>query len=69
MRGTVELRFLLYHDLKPAESSFGAYVRVQDVDAIYRACAEAQLPRTDIPCMRAVKDKPWSMCEFAVIDP
>ena len=41
---------------------------MQDVDAIYRAWAEAQLPRTDIPCMRAVKDKPWGMRGFAVID-
>lgn len=68
VRGTVELHFFPYPDLNPAESSFGAYIRVQDVDTVYRAFAQAGLPGRGIPRMDRLEDKPWGMREFAVID-
>jgi catechol 2,3-dioxygenase-like lactoylglutathione lyase family enzyme len=68
-RGTVELHFFIHSDLLPAESSFGCYIRVLDVESIHRAFALGQLPRTGIPRMDALEDKPWRMREFAIVDP
>jgi catechol 2,3-dioxygenase-like lactoylglutathione lyase family enzyme len=67
-RGTLELHFFLHPTLRPEESWAGCYVRVADVDGIYRAFSEAALPRQGIPRMDTVEDKPWGMREFAVID-
>jgi hypothetical protein len=67
-RGTIELHFFLYRDLKPAESSFACYVRVLDVEAIYQAFSSSQLPRLGIPRMDVLEIKPWGMKEFAIID-
>jgi catechol 2,3-dioxygenase-like lactoylglutathione lyase family enzyme len=68
-RETVELHFFTHHDLIPAESSAGCYIRVSDVDSIYRAFASAELPRRGIPRQDALENKPWRMREFAVVDP
>ena len=68
-RGTVELHFFTQNDLRPAESCAGCYIRVVDVESIYRAFTLAKLPRSGIPRLDAVKDKPWGMREFAVVDP
>ena len=67
-RGDLEIHLFAYPDLRPEESSFGCYLRVQDVDAIYLAFAEAKLPAQGIPRMTQLEDKPWGMREFAVID-
>ena len=67
-RGDLEIHLFAYPDLKPEESSFGCYLRVQDVDAIYLAFAEAKLPAQGIPRMTLLEDKPWGMREFAVVD-
>jgi hypothetical protein len=45
------------------------YLRVSDVDDIYRAFALAELPRKGIPRQDALGDKPWGMREFAIVDP
>ena len=68
-RGTVELHFFTHRELRPAESSAGCYIRVADVESIYRGFALAQLPRKGIPRLDAVEDKPWGMREFALVDP
>ena len=68
-RGTVELHFFIHGELRPAESSAGCYIRVPDVESIYRAFAVAQLPPRGIPRMDALEVKPWGMKEFAIIDP
>ena len=68
-RGTVELHFFTYRDLVPAESSAMCYIRVSDVESIYRAFALAELPRKGIPRQDALEDKPWGMREFAIVDP
>jgi catechol 2,3-dioxygenase-like lactoylglutathione lyase family enzyme len=67
-RGTLEIHFFLYEDLTPADSSFGAYFRVSDVDALYREYAALGLPSGGIPRITPLEDKPWGMREFAVID-
>ncbi len=68
-RGTVELHFFTHSELSPAESCAGCYLRVLDVESIYRAFALAQLPKKGIPRMDTLGDKPWGMREFAVVDP
>jgi len=67
-RGSVEIHFFLHEALVPAESAFGCYIRVLDVEPIHRAMATAQLPQRGIPRMDALAVKPWGMKEFAVVD-
>ena len=68
-RGSLELHFFAHPDLDPAQSAAMCYLRVTDVDGIYRAMATANLPRSGIPRLDPVGDKPWGMREFAVVDP
>lgn len=67
-RGSVELHFFLHDTLIPAESAFGCYIRVLDVEPMHRAMAAAHLPQRGIPRMDALAIKPWGMKEFAVVD-
>jgi len=68
-RGTVEIHFFSHQKLVPAESSAGCYIRVQDVESVYVAFAQNQLPNSGIPRMDALEDKPWGLREFAIVDP
>jgi catechol 2,3-dioxygenase-like lactoylglutathione lyase family enzyme len=68
-RGTVELHFFTHRELVPADSSSGCYIRVMDVESFYRSCLPSKLPRTGIPRIDALEDKPWGLREFAIIDP
>ena len=65
----VELHFFAHNELCPAESCAGCYIRVLDAESIYRAFALANLPRSGIPRLDALEDKPWEMREFAVVAP
>jgi uncharacterized glyoxalase superfamily protein PhnB len=67
-RGALELHFFLHTELRPAESSAGCYIRVENVENLYKAFALAKLPKKGIPRMDTLEDKPWGMREFAVID-
>jgi diamine N-acetyltransferase len=67
-RGAVELHFFTHAELVPTESFAGCYLRVSDVEGMYRDFAAAQLPRTGIPRMDALEEKPWGLREFAVVD-
>ena len=68
-RGAVELHFFTHKELVPSNSSAGCYVRVLDVESIYRSFLSSQLPRAGIPRMDTLEDKPWGLREFAVVDP
>ncbi len=68
-RDSVEIHFFTHSELNPAESSAGCYVRVQNADRSYQQFAKANLPKTGIPRMDHVENKPWGMREFAVVDP
>ena len=67
-RGEVELHFFKHPTLVPEASYAGCYIRVSDVQSIYQAFASSQLPRTGIPRMDILEDKPWGLREFALID-
>lgn len=68
-RGTLEIHFFKHESLIPAESFAGCYLRVQHVDELFRVFATANLPRTGIPRMEDLENKPWGMREFAILDP
>lgn len=67
-RGDIELHFFAHPDLVPADSFAGCYLRVQDVERIYSAFSASALPRTGIPRMDRLEDKPWGLREFALVD-
>lgn len=67
-RGTLELHFFLHPTLQPQASAFGAYLRVLDVDTLFREYAALGLPREGIPRITPLVDQPWGMREFAIID-
>ena len=67
-RGAIELHFFTHKELVPAHSSAGCYIRVLDVEDIFRSFSHSQLPRKGIPRMDALEDKPWGLREFAIVD-
>lgn len=67
-RGDLEIHFFEHPEVDAAASHAGCYLRVADVDAIYRAFQTAGLQARGIPRMDTLQDKPWGMREFAVID-
>lgn len=67
-RGDLELHFFLHTELVPAESWAGCYLRVAEVEPLYRAFLAAGLPKQGIPRLDAIENKPWGMREFAVVD-
>ena len=68
-RGTLELHFFTHAELRPAESAAGCYLRVSDVEAIYRDFSQAQLLGKGIPRLDALADKLWGLREFALVAP
>ena len=67
--GAAELHFFAHKELVPSDSFAGCYIRVVDVEAIYRSFTSSQLPRAGIPRMDILEDKPWGLREFAIVDP
>lgn len=68
-RGSTEIHFFTHSELVPAESSAGCYIRTQNVDELHEVFAKANLPKSGIPRMDNLENKPWGMREFALIDP
>lgn len=66
--GSLEVHFFLHKQLLPAESSFGAYFRVNDVNTLFTEFSALTLPSSGIPRMTKLENKPWGMREFAIID-
>jgi hypothetical protein len=58
----------LHKQLLPAESSFGAHFRVNDVNTLFTEFSALTLPSSGIPRMTKLENKPWGMREFAIID-
>lgn len=61
------MHFFLHRELSPAECYAGCYVRVANVEAMYRAFSEAALPTRGIPRIDHLEDKPWGLREFAIV--
>lgn len=67
-RGAIELHFSSYPELDPYTSNAMCYLRVENVDALYEEFAARELPRSGIPRIDMISDKPWGMREFAIVD-
>ena len=59
-RDAVELHFFRFEDHVPQTSDHGVYLRVEDANALSVEDAALNLP---------AEDKPWGVCELAIIDP
>jgi hypothetical protein len=67
-RGDIELHFFSHPSLVPADSFAGCYIRLSNVEPLYKAFESASLPRHGIPRMDTIADKPWGMREFVIVD-
>lgn len=70
-RGDLTLEFFPYPDLDPAQSSFGACLRLDDVDAFFEVCRGAGLPESDrgFPRLHAPRLESSGLRVGALIDP
>jgi catechol 2,3-dioxygenase-like lactoylglutathione lyase family enzyme len=68
-RDAAELHFFHHPALDPAANDAGAFLRVENVDALSAEWARAGLPAAGIPRLVPAEDKPWGMRELALIDP
>ncbi|PSJ37406.1 bleomycin resistance protein [Allosphingosinicella deserti] len=70
-RGDLALEFFPYPDLDPASSSFGACLRVDDLEALVAAVRDAGIPeaQTGWPRFHPPRREAWGGLVGAVIDP
>lgn len=70
-RGSLTLEFFAYPDLDPLTSSFGACLRLDDLDAFYAACRAAGVveSRGGQPRLHPPKLEPWGGRVAALLDP
>ncbi len=70
-RGGMTLEFFPYPDLDPADSSFGACLRLADVDQFHTLCAAAGVPdvRSGWPRLHPPVREPWGGRVGALVDP
>lgn len=62
-RNECELHFFLFKELNPLKNYGMCYVRVNDVDDLYRQWNAA------LPSLKPPELKPWRQKEFTVLDP
>ncbi len=67
--GSLELHFSLLPEIIPSESYAECYLRVNQVDELYRKFQAQSLPIAGIPRMGPLENKPWGMREFYIVDP
>ncbi|HRH69201.1 MAG TPA: VOC family protein [Flavobacteriales bacterium] len=65
-RDGLELHFFLSADLDPLTNDGQVYIRVQDIDALYRSLVDRGV---SIHPNGALSTKPWGQHEFALLDP
>ena len=68
-RDDVELHFFRADSVDPYTSDHGAYLRVSDANDLSHSFQKLNLPVEGIPRVTAAENKPWGMCELAVVDP
>lgn len=67
-RDSVELHFFRHPAHDPKISDHGAYLRVEDANALSSEYEGLALPNEGIPRFIKAEDKPWGQCELAFID-
>lgn len=68
-RDEVELHFNRNNTKDPAKSEYAAFVRVVDARVLSTEFEKLGLPTEGIPRVTGAEDKPWGVCEFAIVDP
>ena len=70
-RGAVTLEFFPFPDLDPAESSFGACLRLDDLDGFHAVCRDAGVPeqRTGWPRLVPPRVEQWGGRVGYLVDP
>jgi len=68
-REEVELHFCRDDTKEPAKSEYSAFVRVVDARILSTEFEQLGLPSEGIPRVTLAEDKPWGVCEFAIVDP
>ena len=65
----VELHYYRDDSKDPSKSEYSAFVRVVDARVLATNFEQLSLPTEGIPCITRAEDKPWGICEFAIVDP
>jgi catechol 2,3-dioxygenase-like lactoylglutathione lyase family enzyme len=65
-RDDVELHFAEDANVDPAHNDGSCYLRLDDAQAVYDEWAPLRL---GLDAVRPLRDTPWGMREFAVVDP
>jgi hypothetical protein len=70
-RGDLELEFFPFADLDPATSSFGACLRLDDLDAFYATCKAAGIAEgaRGWPRLHPPRTEAWGGRVGALVDP
>jgi hypothetical protein len=70
-RGGLALEFFPYPDLDPLESSFGCCLRLDDLQAFYRVCREADIPesRSGAPRLQPPREEGSGLTIAYMVDP
>ena len=69
VRDQVELHFFRAANVDPYTSDHGAFVRVENANDLSKEFAKNGLPQQGIPRVVTAEDKPWGICELAIVDP
>jgi len=68
-RDEVEVHFNRDDSLDPAKSVHSTFVRVTDARELSAEFQQLGLPLEGIPRVTLAEDKPWGICELAIVDP
>ena len=68
-RDHIEVHFFKAKDVDPYSSDHGAFVRIDDANELWHHYKTLNLPLEGIPRVTPAEDKPWGICEFAIVDP
>lgn len=74
-RGGIGLHFFVLRSLDPTSSYSTCYVKVTDIDCLYKAFTEGlrrslgRLPSRGVPRIGALKDMSYGVRQFVVVDP
>lgn len=65
-KGNIEIHFFLFKELNPKENYGQVYIRVEDIEKLYKDFLNAKI---SIHPNGALKATPWGMKEFHLLDP
>lgn len=68
-RNDVELHFYRANSVDPTLSDHAAFVRVTDAQELSNEFQLIEFPTEGIPRVCKAENKPWGICELAVVDP